>query len=261
MNTSEKFCLKWNDFQENIKTAFASIREDNEFSDVTLVCEDGQHVEAHKVILGSSSPLFQNILRRGKHSHPLIYMRGIKSADLLAVVDFIYHGEANIYQENLDSFLSIAEELKLKGLTGATDAKSKDATSSTEFKEYIQRPKQKDELGNTVESVLVSVKDETSYPIQEIASEKSVAVFEHIQKLDEKINSLMTKGESIISNGQNQIRSTKCTMCGKEGRKSTIKDHIEANHIEGFFHPCEICGKTSRSRHALKAHYAREHKQ
>ena len=55
-----------------------------------------------------------------KHPHPLIYMRGVKSENLLAVVDFLYRGEANVYPENLDSFLAIAEEFQLKGLMGQT---------------------------------------------------------------------------------------------------------------------------------------------
>ena len=98
-----------------------SFREDNDFADMTLACEDGQQVEAHKVILAASSPFFQKLLGRNKHSHPMIYMRGIKSEDLLAIVDFLYRGEANVFQENLDSFLAIAEELQLKGLMGKTD--------------------------------------------------------------------------------------------------------------------------------------------
>ena len=48
---SEKLCLQWNDFQENVKNAFGSLRDDNDFTDVTLACEDGQQVKAHKVIL------------------------------------------------------------------------------------------------------------------------------------------------------------------------------------------------------------------
>jgi len=46
----------------------------------------------------------------------LIYFRGVKSEDLAAVVDFLYCGEANVSQENLDSFLALAEEFQLKGL-------------------------------------------------------------------------------------------------------------------------------------------------
>ena len=61
MPTSEKFCLKWNDFQENVNIAFRDLRKDCEFTDVTLACEDGHQVEAHKVILSASSPFFQNL--------------------------------------------------------------------------------------------------------------------------------------------------------------------------------------------------------
>ena len=98
--------------------AFRNLRGDETFTDVTLTCEDGQQVEAHKVILADSSPFFKKMLERNKHLHPLIYMRGLKSDDLFAIIDFLYCGEANVFQENLDSFLSIAEELELQGLMG-----------------------------------------------------------------------------------------------------------------------------------------------
>ena len=113
---SEKLCLQWNEFQENIKSAFRAFRDDNDFADVTLVCEDGQQMKAHKVILAASSPFFQKLLGLNKHPHPLVFMRGMKSSDLWPILDFLYHGEANVFQESLDSFLAIAQELQLKGL-------------------------------------------------------------------------------------------------------------------------------------------------
>ena len=60
---SEKLCLKWNDYQDNINSAFGCLRAENDFADVTLACEDGRQIEAHKVILAASSPFFQNLLR------------------------------------------------------------------------------------------------------------------------------------------------------------------------------------------------------
>merc|ERR1719494_1181845 len=116
--TDKKLCLQWNDFKENVSSAFGDLRQDKEFTDVTLVCEDGQQVEAHKVVLVASSPFFLNILKRNKHPHPLIYMRGVRPDNLMAMVDFFYYGEANVYQENLESFFHLAEELQLKGLRG-----------------------------------------------------------------------------------------------------------------------------------------------
>ena len=46
-------------------------------------------------------------------------MRGVRSEDLLALVKFLYFGEANVCQDDLESFLAIAEELQLKGLMGS----------------------------------------------------------------------------------------------------------------------------------------------
>ena len=43
--------------QKDQRCAFGNIREDNKFSDVTLACEDGQKMEAHRLILVSISPL------------------------------------------------------------------------------------------------------------------------------------------------------------------------------------------------------------
>ena len=97
------------------------MREDIELTDVTLACEDGQPVESHKVILAATSPFFQNLFKMNKHPHPLIYMRWMKSEDLVAIIDFLYCGETTINQENLDDFLTIAVELKLKGLKGGTN--------------------------------------------------------------------------------------------------------------------------------------------
>ena len=70
------------------------------------------------MVLIASSPFFLNILKKNKNSHPLIYMRGVKSENLTTMVDFFHHGETNVFQENFDSFLVLAEELQLKGLSG-----------------------------------------------------------------------------------------------------------------------------------------------
>ena len=116
MGSTEKFCLRWNDFETNISSAFHDLKEEKDFSDVTLVCAD-QQVEAHRVILAASSPFFKKVLRKVQHSHPLIYMKGVKFSDMEAVLSFVYHGEVNVAEEDLNSFLAVAEELEVKGLT------------------------------------------------------------------------------------------------------------------------------------------------
>jgi len=113
---SEKFCLSWNDFESNISLSFRELRDEKDFFDVTLSCGDEQ-IQAHKLILSACSPFFRSVLKKNVHQHPLLYLKGVKFSDLQAVLNFMYHGEVNVAQEELNSFLAVAEDLKVKGLT------------------------------------------------------------------------------------------------------------------------------------------------
>ena len=261
MQTLEKFCLKWNDFKDNINSAFASLRKDSYFTDVTLACEDGQQVEAHNVILSASSPFFENILKRNIHAHPLIYMRGINSEELVGIIDFLYYGEANIYQENLDTFLSLAGELKLKGLTGGG------SNGENSPKHPLLSP-DKQRKNETFETKIAMPNNSfltQTYPKDQIAPIMSVALPKHefsgdIEELDKKIESMMARGENMIRKGPNgMVKAYICQICGKEGQQSNIKDHIEANHLAGISIPCSLCEKTFRSRDSLR-HHIKTHK-
>ena len=58
-NTLEKLCVQWRDFKENANELFKTLREDQDFTDVTLVSEDGDlEVDSHKLILTGASPVF-----------------------------------------------------------------------------------------------------------------------------------------------------------------------------------------------------------
>ena len=237
----EKLCLKWNDFQENAISAFGTLREDREFADVTLACEDGQQVEAHKVILASSSPFFLNLLRRNNHPHPLIYMRGVKSEDLVAMIDFLYYGEAKLYQESIDSFLAIAEELNLKGLTGK---------GKTEDNKDIKAPP-----------------GDGAMPNRTLQTKVQLASSEHIsdlQILNERTKSMMTKQKNVIPSGrdgQMLIIPYMCKVCGKEATSpNNIKEHIEAKHLDGIALPCTYCTGTFGTRATLRKHTNNYHK-
>ncbi|XP_023320012.1 protein tramtrack, beta isoform isoform X31 [Eurytemora carolleeae] len=129
MGTSEKFCLRWNDFETNISVAFRELREEKDFFDVTLACDDSSQIQAHKVILSACSPFFRNVLRKNPHQHPLLYLKGVKYKEMLSVLNFMYMGEVNVAQEELNSFLAVAEDLRVKGLT-QNNAESGDKTKA-----------------------------------------------------------------------------------------------------------------------------------
>ena len=146
MGTSENFCLRWNDFESNVSGAFRDLRAESDFFDVTLGCSDGhgRSLQAHKVILSACSGFFKQMLRQQatnhpSHPHPFIYLRGVTYADLSSVLDFMYHGEVNVAQEDLNSFLAVAEELQIKGLTNKDGESKKPSSRKSEGGPPVKR--------------------------------------------------------------------------------------------------------------------------
>jgi len=112
----ENFCLRWNDYEKKYAETFRTLREDDHFADVTLACE-GHAVKAHRIILCACSSYFSHILRTiNPVQHPVLLLQDVRPVDLTALMDFIYFGQVNITQDSLQTFLKVADKLKIKGL-------------------------------------------------------------------------------------------------------------------------------------------------
>merc|ERR1712243_492935 len=98
----EKLELKWTEFQSNVPSLFMKLRSRSEFHDVTLVSDDQKQISAHKVVLSVCSDFFNTILEKNKHSHPMICLDGISSAQLENILDYIYFGEVQVYQDEIN---------------------------------------------------------------------------------------------------------------------------------------------------------------
>ena len=113
---NQKFCLTWKDYNSNFCKEFGEFRKHEDFFDVTLACEDST-ITAHKLVLSAASEFFKTILRKHKHEHPLIYLTEVKFADVQSILDFIYTGETEVAEKDLESLLQTATRFKVKGLT------------------------------------------------------------------------------------------------------------------------------------------------
>jgi hypothetical protein len=251
MNTSEKFCLKWNDFEANIRNSFRRLREEQDYFDVTLACDDGYQIEAHKIILSAGSPFFSGIIRKSKHPNPYIYLKGINRLYLEHVVDFLYNGEAFVAQEELNKFLETAQELQVKGLQSNKENEegnqSQAGENPHEFS-YLQNTQNDesilDSLGNLADTLNTNEFDL-------IQSDEFNAVVNTNDHLDLQIDQMIKKNGSLWE----------CTVCGKiANQKCNIKKHTET-HIEGISHTCHICSKSSSTRAALQVHINVVHSQ
>ena len=238
---TEKFCLKWNDFQKNLTKSFGQLRNEDDFFDVTLVSDDKQQVSAHKLVLSSCSDYFKSILGQSKHSHPLLCLEGISSNELNNVLDYIYNGEIQIFQENLERFLQIAERFQLEGLIRGEE------NSSDEIKEEtVHHRNVPSEEETTVVSSTSEQKQNTSKRIVNYSRNASDII--NADEIDRQIEEMIEKVG---------IKQYKCRPCGKiNTQKSHAHEHAEV-HIEGLSFSCHMCEKAFRSRSSLRNHRMR----
>ena len=247
----DKFCLKWNDFQATVTQSLSLLRRDEDFFDVTLVSDDNVQLQAHKVILSASSSFFKSIVKRNSHSHPLLYLHGVNSANLGFILDYIYQGEVQIYQNQLNSFLDVVQILQISGLIAADSEKQDNSATDTtnmgiDIKEDIEDFSASDQVHQNLELDVVKhfedkPRNRRRYPLQAQAG----------TEIQQKINDMLDKSLDGTFN---------CTECGKTGKDSSnMRKHIET-HIEGLSYSCPNCTKTFRSKQSFRNHLSLYHK-
>ena len=183
----EKLCLKWNDFQTNVSNTFRNLRTSEHFYDVTLVSDDQTQVSAHKVVLSSSSEYFRNVLTSNKHAHPMLCLNGVNKGDLEKILDFIYNGEIQIYQDQLDQFLDIAQRFQLEGLL---QGKQKNEPEPEQFEE--------DNVFTENNAMDIIPETKTRRNIVKTQNEKKlIAVegsnFANVEELDQAVNEMIER--------------------------------------------------------------------
>ena len=104
MNHQENFSLKWHTYSDHLKSMMMDWMMNENFSDVTLVTDDKKHIYANINVLSACSPVFRDILKKEKNSSPIMYLRGIHFTEMKSIMEFIYLGEATLYEEGQRNF-------------------------------------------------------------------------------------------------------------------------------------------------------------
>ena len=207
------------------------IQEETEFCDVSLACED-QQVRAHKVVLAASSTKLRNILLSHPHPHPLIYLTGVRFSVLENIIRFIYHGEVDLSPDQVDSFLAVAKELQVKGLTDPTSAsvgskgrpnvKKKPPVTS---KEYME------------ENIKTEAEEEEEEEGVPEAEERDIAV----------------RGKNICPYCQRRKKAP--ANLERHIRRRHLRNHKKSDHFGEKPFSCPYCLKTFTLNHHLKDHF------
>ena len=268
---SENFCLKWNDFLDNVTSSFAQLRSDKNFSDVTLASGDGHQTKAHRVVLASGSLVFKGLLTQNSAANPVIFMRGVKSEQLNSIVDFLYLGEINIHQDGLNEFLALAEDLQLKGLTEnrkqAMETSEHPETkmeSANLFKaDKISKVRKKVSADNQIrkdENIAMASEQDASNILSVMEDFTSEKAGKSGVTFKDGNDALETEISKLLDRVDGTSNKWACLSCGKIDQKINIKKHIEGHHIERRDHFCNFCGQTFRSRNALQRHSSTNHR-
>ena len=223
----EHFFLQWENFQGNLKSYYTKLRENNQFSDVTLSCEGGQQVKAHKIILSGTSKLFDEMLIQNDHPKPHIHLRGIHINQLNFLMDYIYYGEVQVPTNTIQEFMAMAEDFKVNGLTGQKGTHEENNIKLERSQEY---------------SVSEIASPEYVCPISETTSNSKAFDDSGVGKLKTSV------GLDIYAD---QI---KCDACGKLSKtRGGLDKHILRAHAGGQY-KCDTCGKQRRTQSGLYKH-------
>ena len=113
----EKYNVLWQDYNDHLRDMLHTMRKFDEFTDVTLICDDQREIHAHKLVLSACSPVLKAILQRKDYGIPIVYLKGIKFPEMESILQFMYLGQTTVEQQRITSFLDVAKNLEIKELS------------------------------------------------------------------------------------------------------------------------------------------------
>ena len=283
--TSDVFNLTWNEFETSASNGYKELFAEKIFSDVTLVSEDEKQVQAHKVILSTCSPVFKQMLIQNPHPHPMIFMTGVNHQELLSLVNFMYLGETEVTQDNLEHFMDIAAKFKVKGLTKGKhyDAKEVfkglDVINSQEFESTLpEQSSSKTSISmiDSDEHFSHSREFESKFTEQFNSKKSMIDADEHELKEEliiqenkevdmtsiqysnnlQKVYSRDSESYNFVENSNLNLSCDQCEYTATH--ISNLKRHKKARH-DGVKFPCKHCDYKASYSHHLKTHKETKH--
>ena len=283
----ESFTMKFDNHRSNMWQSFETLRNEEEFFDVTLISDDQKSVLAHKVVISACSSFFKNVFKNITHSHPLMYIPGVNSRELIMVMDFIYEGQVTVPKDIVERFLKLAQKFQLKGINTVEDTQRM-SINETIVKGTSQSPFVR---GNSIQVAPVFLRDDPnrnkfSQNGQFIQLEKRLKRDPDTNHFKTVQQGTITPGVSSVSGIQSQLQpgvyysqvveaqhetrhhlGDNDTEEGHEGKDFQVENHLgnpdfstQTSYDEHMYqtadggYKCKYCGKETARKWHMKNH-------
>lgn len=285
--STEQYCLKWNNYQLSLTSAFKHILEEEDFVDVTLSAQ-GQSLKAHKVVLSACSSYFKELLRGiSLWQHPVLVLKDVPFSDLQSILEFVYLGEVNVEQGRLQSFLKTADVMQIKGLTdGLNDPCGVKDTKLTDTIDAIDDPPD-------IKPDPSNIRKRSLDPGSADGEEKRLKFYEENDNInidgnmviDDSAGDISDDGSSSYTGEHIMVAGDpitnypanlplpppgvkedlgplhkRCPVCHMVMLKKNLSRHVRDQHtVERPRSICPVCQKTYKTQDWLKDHIRRGH--
>ena len=224
----EKYNVLWQDYNDHLRDMLHTMRKFDEFTDVTLICDDQREIHAHKVVLSACSPVLKAILQRKDNGVPIVYLKGIQFPEMESILQFIYLGQTTVEQQRITSFLDVAKNLEIKELSENIKVQKPAAEQSTRKVQLPVIPRQT----QAPQSILVPNRTRDVDPIQ---TSPQVRLLTHRvdKSLTKVLDKVKLKSSVTTDNRDTKEEFAKCGICHGVFRNAKLfMQHYKTAHSD-----------------------------
>jgi len=218
-----------------------------------------------------------------------LYLKGVSAKDMESVLSFMYHGEVSVAQDDLNTFLAVAEDLQVKGLTqnNSNNSNSQETKSRSNYTKDSktmlsaghktearrqggqvfqghgtqQNYSQDDDIQDiTPVDIKTEVPGNQVYEAAPIDTgyegDGTMAAYEEGYDYDPQYTE--TDYDTSVAPGRSDM--VECMECGIQVLKKNFNRHLVSKHSELNPVNCDICNKQFKTEWSLRTDQNNVHK-